>query len=219
MLASGVVYRSDSLDRLDDQGHVQLEGIGLTRVVDLRSDEEIAAHGRYEGPAEWLHRPMGVKPSDMKSLVDAGHDPMMTNYVNMTTSAVGVVLDALADIATASGPVVFHCTSGNDRTGVMAALIQLTVGVDADVVFAEYHESSRNVDAHLELMDAKYPEMAARIPVEQRRRMAGTESAWLEAALAPVIATGGVDEWLQHTGADVTLADRLRSRLLSPVVQ
>ena len=49
--------------------------------------------------------------------------------------------------------------------------------------------------------------------------MAGTESAWLEAALAPVIATGGVDEWLQHTGADVTLADRLRSRLLSPVVQ
>lgn len=38
-------------------------------------------------------------------------------------------------------PVLFHCTSGKDRTGVTAALLLSAVGVPREVIVQDYHES------------------------------------------------------------------------------
>ena len=40
-----------------------------------------------------------------------------------------------------SGATLFHCASGKDRTGVIAALLQKLIGVDDEEVINEYRRS------------------------------------------------------------------------------
>ncbi len=60
-------------------------------------------------------------------------------------------------LASATVPLVFHCTSGKDRTGVVAALLQTALGVDDDIVVAEYLASAENLVGHMEMMKTRYP--------------------------------------------------------------
>lgn len=53
--------------------------------------------------------------------------------------AVSTALRICADAA--RQPVLFHCTSGKDRTGVTAALLLSAVGVPRDLIVGDYHES------------------------------------------------------------------------------
>ncbi|MEZ5376630.1 MAG: tyrosine-protein phosphatase [Acidimicrobiales bacterium] len=211
----GLVFRSDSLDRLSTLATDQLADLGIARVIDLRSDEEIAAHGRIETEGvEWIQHSIGAPPSSMDSWYESGIDPMITNYGLMTTDYASEVVNVLERIADAPAPVVVHCTSGKDRTGVIAAVVQLTLGVPSEVIVAEYEASSRNVREHFETMASKYPNMAARVPPEQRLRMAGTDPAWLEIALTPLVDAGGPDRWLAEQSGSDELANGLRRRLL-----
>ncbi|MEZ5225714.1 MAG: tyrosine-protein phosphatase [Acidimicrobiales bacterium] len=139
----GLVFRSDSLDRLSTLATDQLADLGIARVIDLRSDEEIAAHGRIETEGvEWIQHSIGAPPSSMDSWYESGIDPMITNYGLMTTDYASEVVNVLERIAGAPAPVVVHCTSGKDRTGVIAAVVQLTLGVPSEVIVAEYEASS-----------------------------------------------------------------------------
>ena len=52
---------------------------------------------------------------------------------------------ALTQVATAPGPVVFHCTAGKDRTGVLAALILEVVGADRQAIVADYSATAVNL--------------------------------------------------------------------------
>ncbi|MBR0173113.1 MAG: bis(5'-nucleosyl)-tetraphosphatase (symmetrical) YqeK [Lachnospiraceae bacterium] len=42
----------------------------------------------------------------------------------------------------ASGPVLFHCTSGKDRTGILAALILSALGCDREDIIRDYNASA-----------------------------------------------------------------------------
>ena len=48
-------------------------------------------------------------------------------------------------VAHAEGPVVFHCTAGKDRTGVLAALMLAAVGADRGAIVADYAATSANL--------------------------------------------------------------------------
>lgn len=211
----GLVFRSDSLDQL---AQAAIDGVlrhGIRTVVDLRSTEEVDGYGKFDQPGvRWIHHPLGAKPSGMRKIFESGRDPMVLNYRMMTAELSGAVASILDDIASATEPLVFHCTSGKDRTGVIAALIQIAVGVPNNTVLAEYLASSRNLSDHLELMEKRYPEMAANVPLDQRVRMAGTDPEWLNTALNPIHEAGGVEGWLLANGAEPGIVARLQDRLL-----
>lgn len=41
-------------------------------------------------------------------------------------------------IADTDGPVVFHCASGNDRTGLIAALVLTALDVSEEQILADF---------------------------------------------------------------------------------
>ena len=59
-------------------------------------------------------------------------------YVHMLRDRGEVFQKILRAALGTEGVVLFHCTAGKDRTGVLAALLLLAAGVDRETVVAEY---------------------------------------------------------------------------------
>ncbi|NQX26853.1 tyrosine-protein phosphatase [Microbacteriaceae bacterium VKM Ac-2854] len=144
----GRLLRSDALHRVDDPGREQLSRLRVTRVVDLRDDDEVsAAPNALTGvAAEVLRRPIfgGWAAS-------AGSAPMASFvladlYAAMVSQRGEALAGAVAAIAEAEdGAVLVHCTAGKDRTGVVVALALSAVGVPRDAVLDDYVRTEANL--------------------------------------------------------------------------
>jgi protein-tyrosine phosphatase len=149
----GVFFRANEL-RLTHEDAASIAALGVTGVVDLRSQHEIDAHPDIEIPgAAWSHVDvLGIPMDEISSLPDHASAMAMMERVYrgfveepVTRAALGRVLTLLAG----DGVHLFHCSAGKDRTGWTAALVLHVAGVADDVIEAdylltnEYAESSR----------------------------------------------------------------------------
>ena len=66
------------------------------------------------------------------------------DLAQLTDTDYGAVLHR---ILTSSGPTVYHCTAGKDRTGVFSALLLLMLGVPRDTVFEDYLLTNKYLEA------------------------------------------------------------------------
>lgn len=140
---SGVLYRSDSLHRLSDTDREEVSALGFRSVIDLRTAKELKEHGRYlvgDDPEAHHHLPLmkevlgeGSVPDEVTAEWVAGWYGEM---LDDGAAAIGAALTLLAEER--RYPVVFHCTAGKDRTGVLAALVQDLVGMTDDDIVADY---------------------------------------------------------------------------------
>ncbi|WP_329125936.1 tyrosine-protein phosphatase [Streptomyces sp. NBC_01465] len=139
----GLLYRSDSLGKLADDDWDRYLALGVRTVIDLRYPWEIEAKGRVPGHAGLTYHNLSIehRPYDQAAL---GADVPVGRYLADRFDEVahdGVkeirqVLDVIA--APSEGPVVFHCASGKDRTGLIAALVLDLVGVDEKTVVEDF---------------------------------------------------------------------------------
>src|SRR4051794_26473069 len=159
----GCVYRSDGLDQLTDADLDVLEAIGVRIVFDFRMDSEVdAAPSRLpDHPALKRQRlPIGdAGPGE--SLMEMLLRGDITEY---TVEGVAEIYESILDdaakefgavVAAAADPenhaVLFHCTAGKDRTGLMAMLLLGVLGVPDDVIISDYeltthYRSARRVE-------------------------------------------------------------------------
>jgi protein-tyrosine phosphatase len=139
----GRLFRSDSLGKLAGADWDRFLGLGVTAVIDLRHPWEIDAKGRVpEHPAIAYHN-LGIehRPYDQPSLgpeVETG--PFLAaRFMEVAQDGVKEMRQALDVIAAPdAGPVVFHCASGKDRTGQLAALVLALLGVPEDVIVEDF---------------------------------------------------------------------------------
>jgi len=137
------VYRADALHRLPDDELDQLAAMGVRSVLDLRTVSEVEQGClRCDHLGIVLHH-MPVlgevwEPRRLDADADAG-DVLGSLYVDMLgvgAPALAGSLRVLADRRQV--PAVFHCAGGKDRTGVLAAVLLALLGVDDDVIVADY---------------------------------------------------------------------------------
>ena len=142
----GRVFRSDKLSELTDADQRYLAGLGIRLVCDYRSERERQADpSRLPDHIERHHEPIADESASQREPIErilsgeVRHYPverMAEGYLamlEMFPTAFGSVIARLADRE--RHPVVFHCTAGKDRTGLTAALVLATLGVDdADIV-------------------------------------------------------------------------------------
>ncbi|MFJ4715202.1 tyrosine-protein phosphatase [Streptomyces sp. NPDC088785] len=146
----GRLYRSDALSKLDPASGEEAAradwerytALGIRTVIDLRHAWEIDANGRApEVPGQrWVHLSVEHRPYD-QAVIDPDVDPwrhLADRYLEVAHDGAGELREALGLIAAADGPLVFHCASGKDRTGLLAALVLTLVGVDEDGVAADF---------------------------------------------------------------------------------
>ena len=204
------LLRSDDLAQLTDDGLQALADYGVRTIVDLRWPGEVAAkpHPLALGERGVLCHRISLLASDetqWASLSGACTKEMWKCAVlEHTRPQLKDVLEIIADAA--SEPLLFHCVAGKDRTGLIAALLLALADVEADVIAADYAESSsRLADAYL----LRYPDLqraeifeALRCPEEGVHNM-----------LAYLDDYGGAAGYLRTIGLSDARIARLRARL------
>jgi len=120
--------------------------LGIRTVLDLRTTSDFARHPGFgslvDHPAVTrIHLPVG--PADpakhIRAAFEAGRNPVEVAYETFAReygNGIAAALAALADSLDA--PVVFHCSLGKDRTGVLAAIVLELLGVSEDDIAADY---------------------------------------------------------------------------------
>jgi protein-tyrosine phosphatase len=211
----GCVYRSDGLDQLSDADLDVLVGLGIRVVFDFRMDSEVdVAPSRLPDHPELKRQRLPIGDAGPgESLMDMLLRGEITEY---TVEAVADIYESILDdaahefgtVVTAAAnpdqhPLLFHCTAGKDRTGLMAMLLLGVLGVPDDVILSDYEltthyrsgrrveilrpqleEAGVNVDAVLPFLTAQAPVMAATIDA-LRREHGSFERYLVEQATVP----------------------------------
>ncbi|CAO5149496.1 protein-tyrosine phosphatase [Frankia sp. AiPs1] len=154
----GVLLRADSVQMLT-QGDVSLlrATFGLRAVLDLRAKEEALREGRgplamedvaYHHlsflPGEWVMPDDPRFPAIVRDLNPQDRVEHYLDYLRLAGSAVAEALRILAQPAT--GPALFHCAAGKDRTGVLAAMVLSIAGVDRAAIIDDYTQTNERID-------------------------------------------------------------------------
>jgi protein-tyrosine phosphatase len=233
----GVVLRADDLATIDQATADDLVARGLRAVVDLRSSGELALTGRgalgAASTVTYHHVPfmadIGQAADAAEHLGDGTPVADMLDqrrfgamYLRLFEDAASQIVTALAVIAWAPGTVAFHCAAGQDRTGVLAAALLLTLGAGTEDVVADYARTGTNSAAIQERLAPVMAPLLARFGIdldEAARAAVRTEFSdepmrWLVGTLTERY--GDPLTPLRAAGLTDGLAARLRERLLVP---
>ncbi len=176
----GTVYRSDTLHRLTVADVEVFRALGLRTVVDLRSSTEIDQYGRLgisEAGLTWHNVPMldnlQLSPRDPSELVlPLEESSPGEGYVRIAEEFAPSVAETFRILAGEDAlPAVFHCTSGKDRTGIVAALMLDVLGVPDETIASDYCLTEATQVRSTPWIEQHEPEFAAflaQIPPERR---------------------------------------------------
>lgn len=155
----GLIFRSGTLHRASTSDAHRLNEMNIGTVIDLRTDEELArwsAHGAWSpGRVERAPLLRETWPRDDVRLTTDGAAYLADRYIEMLTGSADIVAAAVELLAETVpvGGVVFHCSAGKDRTGVLSAVVLGLVGVDDDVIADDYHATASEMGALRALFD------------------------------------------------------------------
>jgi protein-tyrosine phosphatase len=157
LFPTGQVYRSGSLSKLSQEDTRWITSNKLFRTyIDLRTSEELLKDGKPDlliaNGINWLSVPIDSKDA-FKAI--AKHKPKPSEYLdcylqmlNLVSLPLRILLQSIAD--TENLPIVFGCTAGKDRTGVIAALLLCALELPSSYIQADYALSSRYLRPNLE---------------------------------------------------------------------
>ncbi|WP_433617420.1 tyrosine-protein phosphatase [Dactylosporangium sp. CA-139114] len=137
------LVRADSLNRLTAEGVAALRAHGVVRTIDLRAGEETARWpSALAGDAMYWPLPF-VDPDNDPARDLADLAPLSEVY---RLSVIGNAPRAAAAVAAVAdappGAVLVHCAAGQDRTGILVALLLRVAGVPDDVIAEDYAYSA-----------------------------------------------------------------------------
>lgn len=198
----GVFVRAESLDRVGVQGWQALHAHGIRTVIDLRrpdertgqvpatikhilvdldGDDETAFWAQYEKDGRW-GTPLYYHP-----------------HLHHLPHRMAELLKAIAEVD--DGAILFHCSAGWDRTGLVAAVLLRALNVTGDAAVADYLTSFTNADAMAALHERSFD-------AEERHQILDRFGHTAESAFRGMYASVDLDTWFNHATIepDVRLA-------------
>lgn len=176
-ISAGRLLRSDNLQGLTLSDIDRLLGIGLTDVVDLRSEYEVESEGPgplvgypavrihqhslfrewregvgEEKPAELVEDRPEDEPDEALPWVDLAPSvesdhPVASIYLSYLVDRPDSILASLRHIGGARGATLVHCAAGKDRTGTVVALALSVAGAEPAAIIDDYAASSERMEA------------------------------------------------------------------------
>ena len=161
VIRDGLATRRNSLWRSDVQNYPSNEDFaclkerGITTIIDLRGDKDIA------------RKPSGF--ADVSGFTYVNCPIIEGSGVPESVEAVPVSYLAIAQaenmpkvfktIAASNTGVMFNCTAGKDRTGVVSAILLLHAGVSDEDIVENYVLTREYGKERLELVHKNFPEV------------------------------------------------------------
>jgi protein tyrosine/serine phosphatase len=181
------LVRSDSTARLTAEGLAALRAHGVRRVIDLRGADEAAAWPSVLAGEGMYHLLPLIDPVDdpARDLPDLA--PMADVYRLSVIGNAPHIAGAVAAVADApAGAVLVHCAAGQDRTGILVALLLRFAGVPDERIAADYGVSVECEPAAILAMLGRVDEVFG--GVEAYLRAHGITPAQLDALRARLVA-------------------------------
>ena len=153
------LLRGDNPEGLTEEDLRWLLDRGITTVVDLRSEAETGRKpdqlasqpGFY-----YFHCPLLSEGDGMPNLeTDVGQ-----GYFRMLDGS-DLVAKAMRTVAAAPAGVLFHCTAGKDRTGLVAALLLGLAGAERADILADYQVSETYLADAIRQIRERVPDLSA----------------------------------------------------------
>ena len=212
------LIRSGSLHELTGAGLAAFGELGVKVVVDFRSGME---HEMYPTPDLSAHdvtiieAPVFETDASPGALARQdrypGHAAIYRDFLSEGGEAYRTLFET---IAMASGPVLFHCAVGKDRTGVAAALLLELAGVPDEHIIADYALSTEELEPVVEERMERFEEYG--ISIETGRMMMAAPPRDMELTLDFIRTRwGSAAGYLGTLGLAPGAIDAVRSRMFS----
>lgn len=149
---TGKLIRSAKTDTLTPEEARRLKDqLRVTTIIDLRTEKEAKEKPDRTFGCKYHNIPLrpdvkaGIQykfPTSLKTF-SKKFPSMPQMYVDMLTSDFSIqqmkrIFSIIFDAVQNDKCVLFHCTEGKDRTGIIAALIELLLGVDRETIMKNY---------------------------------------------------------------------------------
>ena len=132
----GLLYRSANLDSITESGKRTAKMLGIKTELDLRGEGLTSS-------------PIGkdAKLIKISGAFTVGHNKSIEIADHLDTAEyIGYFCDELRACAEPTNyPMVFHCAIGRDRTGTLAAYLQMLCGVSEDDIYRDFELSFLSV--------------------------------------------------------------------------
>ena len=145
-MRTGVFYRSSALSGVSTADEATLDTLGVTEVIDLRTPEEVSGSPEVQNvPAGATYVNVNVfgvtsppspnlsSPATAEAYLEQINQQFVTNPAERSELST-----VFADLANASGPVIYNCSSGKDRTGWVSAMLDSIAGMSSSNIMANY---------------------------------------------------------------------------------
>ena len=193
-IKKGIYFRTGRQDRMSEKDLAELKNLKISTQIDLRKPEEILDQGK--GPLE----NMGADYINIPIIPDGGSDQLSRlvgdtgisgkrylGYLEFGPESWLKIFEILANKD--SLPLVLHCTAGKDRTGVLTAFLLSVLGVDRDLIEADYKLTNLDTERQADFIENSggFPEgvdreamiLAAGVPEDAMKVfLDGVESRW-----------------------------------------
>ncbi|MCL4246921.1 MAG: tyrosine-protein phosphatase [Anaerolineae bacterium] len=208
----GRVFRADSLHRLTPEDQEKITNLGIKSILDLRRPDEVSLMPNVFATANgvaYMHIALFGRPSHprrtpptlaeiYRHLLDDVQQPFASifRYLAMRSKE----------------PLLFHCTAGKDRTGLVAAILLDLVEVTFDQIAADYALSKRLIEPMMDELRAGRPPMIDTGDYE--KLLDADPSAMLETLGYIQSVYGGSQRYLRCIGLTTDEIARLQALLL-----
>ncbi len=152
----GRYFRAGRQDRMTPADLERVAELGIRTQIDLRRPDELEDQGR--GPLENIgvsYEWHSVIPPGGSAILDKAAGQGISGerylrYLDFDPTPWQNVLGILADAE--SHPLLVHCTAGKDRTGVTTAFLLTILGVERDLIEADFILTNRDQPRHIEFL-------------------------------------------------------------------
>jgi protein-tyrosine phosphatase len=207
----GSLIRSDDLSQLDAEGIRALANHGVETVVDLRWAEELELHPnpvpRDLTTIRYRHVSLLASTANEWSALVEGYEKETWKcaVLEHVRAELRNVLSAIAE--SASGPLLFHCMAGKDRTGIIAALLLVLADVEPESIAQDYALSAEQLrEPYL----VRYASSSKPADILEHLRC---PEAGVHNMLAYLEERGGIRQYLADIGLSEAEIATLRARL------
>lgn len=223
----GVFVRSEAPVDLPEEDIAYLRDYGVTASMDFRSTgETLSRPSDLRELLPYYHRPLFNEAAMAGS---APHPPKKIGwgeqYIEMAEESRDWARDVLAIAAENQGALLYHCTTGKDRTGLMTCYLLSIAGVGRADIAADYCVSQVFLEPVYEKM--RSGKMRLGPPPgegggEKMPPMPKMDNSFFETPASAMLTLidylteryGGVVEYLREIGVEEAVLETLRNKLV-----
>ena len=200
---NGVFWRSDVPVCPTEEDVETLLSSRMTAIIDMRTDAETEKkpNALAQRPEfRYFHFPITEGSCPPESL-----EAVPESYMSIALAE--NMPKVMKVIAEAPEGVLFHCTAGKDRTGVVSAVILMACHAENSAIVENYVLSREYNKEKLEAFLAAHPEVDRRVVLANERSMERFIDIFTERF-------GTVDTYFQQIGLTAGHAEMIRNKLI-----